>query len=255
MNISIVGTGYVGLVSGACFAELGASVYCIDTDRDKIDGLNKGVIPIYEPGLEDLVHRNVKAGRLFFSTDLAESINDVEIRNQIAQVVDWNSIAVSNGWITEAGETVNKDEWFPPHDHPDYGQRRWIPPKPAPVDMIGWWFVDAKTSTQWHGPVERISQGGGVCGSNCYGGFPWRIVKPLIDDQTDLRIPPPPAAAPADLKGWECREPDWKNGEPWYTADDRLITTGEEPVHGNTMGQRRWIPPAEPKKAWPVGPF
>ncbi|MDX9774244.1 MAG: UDP-glucose/GDP-mannose dehydrogenase family protein [Bacteroidales bacterium] len=79
MNISIVGTGYVGLVSGACFAELGASVYCIDTDRDKIDGLNKGVIPIYEPGLEDLVHRNVKAGRLFFSTDLAESINDVEI--------------------------------------------------------------------------------------------------------------------------------------------------------------------------------
>jgi len=79
MNISIVGTGYVGLVSGACFAELGASVYCIDTDRDKIDGLNKGVIPIYEPGLEDLVHRNAGGGRLFFSTDLAESINDVEM--------------------------------------------------------------------------------------------------------------------------------------------------------------------------------
>lgn len=67
------------MVTGACFAELGATVWCIDTNTDKIAGLNNGIIPIYEPGLDDLVHRNVKAGRLFFSTDLTESLNEVEM--------------------------------------------------------------------------------------------------------------------------------------------------------------------------------
>ncbi len=76
MNISIVGTGYVGLVSGTCLAETGAVVNCIDTNQSKIDSLNNGVMPIYEPGLEDLVKRNVQKERLFFKTNLSEVVNE-----------------------------------------------------------------------------------------------------------------------------------------------------------------------------------
>lgn len=79
MNVAIVGTGYVGLVSGACFAEMGVDVTCIDINHEKIDSIIRGVMPIYEPGLDDLVKRNVKAGRLHFSTDLAKVIDDVEV--------------------------------------------------------------------------------------------------------------------------------------------------------------------------------
>ena len=74
LKISVIGTGYVGLVSGACFAELGHEVICVDRDRSKIEGLTKGVMPIYEPGLDQLVVRNVADGRLRFSTDLGESV-------------------------------------------------------------------------------------------------------------------------------------------------------------------------------------
>lgn len=78
MKIAIVGTGYVGLVSGACFAEMGSDVTCVDIDKAKIESLKQGVIPIYEPGLDELVRRNVRDGRLHFTTSLEEVINDVE---------------------------------------------------------------------------------------------------------------------------------------------------------------------------------
>lgn len=78
MNIAIVGTGYVGLVTGTCFAEIGVNVTCVDTNRDKIEALKRGEVPIYENNLDELVNRNIKAGRLSFTTSLEECLNDME---------------------------------------------------------------------------------------------------------------------------------------------------------------------------------
>ncbi|MDR3095423.1 MAG: UDP-glucose/GDP-mannose dehydrogenase family protein [Bacteroidales bacterium] len=79
MKIAIVGTGYVGLVTGTCFAEVGLEVHCIDVNKEKIDNLNSGKIPIYEPGLEEMVLKNAQTGRLLFHSDLTSCLNEVEV--------------------------------------------------------------------------------------------------------------------------------------------------------------------------------
>jgi UDPglucose 6-dehydrogenase len=79
MNIAVVGTGYVGLVTGACFSEMGVQVTCVDVDENKIQKLKEGIVPIYEPGLENLVQKNHQAGRLQFATDLIDCLEEVEV--------------------------------------------------------------------------------------------------------------------------------------------------------------------------------
>ena len=79
MKLCIIGTGYVGLVSGTCFADIGNNVICVDVDRNKIQNLNSGIIPIYEPGLEEMVKRNINQERLKFSYDVNEAIKKSDI--------------------------------------------------------------------------------------------------------------------------------------------------------------------------------
>ena len=92
MKLCMIGTGYVGLVSGTCFADIGNQVICVDVNKKKIDNLNSGKIPIYEPGLEEMVKRNLKHGRLKFSNDVSDGIKksktNIPIRISIGKNFD-----------------------------------------------------------------------------------------------------------------------------------------------------------------------
>ena len=79
MKIAVVGSGYVGLVTGTCFAETGNTVVCVDIDKAKVEKMQNGMVPIYEPGLEVMFERNTKEGRLHFTTDLASAVKDAKI--------------------------------------------------------------------------------------------------------------------------------------------------------------------------------
>ena len=79
MKLCMIGTGYVGLVSGVCFSDLGNTVYCVDKDNKKINSLNKGILPIYEPGLEEILKRNYQQKRLIFTSDLKKAVTNSDI--------------------------------------------------------------------------------------------------------------------------------------------------------------------------------
>ncbi len=108
MKIAIVGTGYVGLVSGTCFAEMGTEVYCVDVDAQKTANLNQGILPIYEPGLEEMVQRNRKAGRLHFLTDLAACLNKVEVVFSAVGTPPDEDGSADLKYVLEVAHTVGK---------------------------------------------------------------------------------------------------------------------------------------------------
>lgn len=108
MKIAIVGTGYVGLVSGTCFAEMGTEVYCVDVDAQKIANLNQGILPIYEPGLEEMVQRNRKAGRLHFLTDLAACLNKVKVVFSAVGTPPDEDGSADLKYVLEVAHTVGK---------------------------------------------------------------------------------------------------------------------------------------------------
>lgn len=109
MKIAVVGTGYVGLVTGTCFSEVGIDVHCIDVDSRKIESLKEGIIPIYEPGLEDMVIKNYKAGRLQFSTDLSAILNDVDVVFSAVGTPPDEDGSADLKYVLEVARTIGKN--------------------------------------------------------------------------------------------------------------------------------------------------
>ena len=132
MKIAVIGTGYVGLVTGTCFSEVGVDVTCVDIDQKKIDNLNKGILPIYEPGLDEMVTRNTQKKRLHFSTSLKESIQGAEV---IFIALDKENffhnsfeLIAKNGRLLyeQGGETV---KWFPIESNGGFSNYKRLSPK------------------------------------------------------------------------------------------------------------------------------
>lgn len=109
MKIAIVGTGYVGLVTGTCFSEMGVDVTCVDVQESKVGNLKKGIVPIYEPGLEDMVHRNYNAGRLKFTTDLSSVLNDVEVVFSAVGTPPDEDGSADLKYVLEVARTIGKN--------------------------------------------------------------------------------------------------------------------------------------------------
>ena len=109
MNIAVVGTGYVGLVTGACFSEMGINVTCVDIDSTKIDRLKRGIIPIYEPGLEELVKKNYQGGRLRFTTELKSCLNDVDVVFSAVGTPPGEDGSADLRYVLEVARTVGKN--------------------------------------------------------------------------------------------------------------------------------------------------
>ena len=109
MKIAIVGTGYVGLVTGTCFAEIGVNVICVDTNSEKIEALKKGIIPIYESGLEEMVNRNVKAGRLHFTTSLESCLNEVDVIFSAVGTTPDEDGSADLSYVLEVARTIGRN--------------------------------------------------------------------------------------------------------------------------------------------------
>ena len=105
----MIGTGYVGLVSGTCFADIGHTVYCVDNNKNKIEKLNYGESPIYEPGLDELIKQNTQTKRLFFTSSLAEGVNNSDIIFIcVGTPTKKNSKSVDLSYVVKAAKEINK---------------------------------------------------------------------------------------------------------------------------------------------------